>query len=106
MKKPSKQDTTGKPWARYLRLSKLEVREIKGATRAERMALTLAKLDAHCKELTVWLDRNGLPYSDDLIFKDPGLSAWKRNVKRPGWDKMMELADAGELAGIGIVAVD
>src|SRR3954468_80096 len=104
--KPLKKDTTGKPWARYLRLSKLEAREIRGATKEERVALTLAKLDAHCTELTRWLDSKGLPYGDELVFKDPGLSAWKPGVKRPGWDKMMELANAGELAGIGIVAID
>ena len=105
-KRAPKQDTTGKPWARYLRLSKAEAAEDRGKTKDERMALTIAKLDAHDAELKHWLDSKELPYSDALVFSDPGLSAWKPNVKRPGWDQMMAMAEAGDLAGIAIVAID
>jgi hypothetical protein len=52
------------------------------------------------------MDAHGLPYSDEHIYRDPGLSAWKPGVRRPEWDTMMERAEAGDLAGIGIVAVD
>src|SRR5262245_28748108 len=96
----------GKPWARYLRLSKAEAAEDRDKTKDERLALTLAKLDGHLTEVTGWLDNRQLPYRDDLIFRDPGLSAWKPNVKRPEWDAMMKLAREGELGGIAIVAID
>lgn len=102
----TKHDTTGKPWARYLRLSKQEAAEDAGKTQDERLALTHAKLDAHLTELTRWMDANGIPYSADLIFRDAGLSAWKKGTTRPDWDRMMALAESGQLAGIGIVAVD
>lgn len=106
MAKRVKYDTEGKPWARYLRLSKKEAAEDRGRTQAERLELTHAKLDGHLEEMTRWMDANAIPYGDDLIFRDAGLSAWKPGVVRPGWDAMMALAESGELAGIGIVAVD
>jgi len=98
--------TDGKPWARYLRLSKAEAAEDRGRTKAERLELTNAKLDGHLAELTAWMDERGLPYSDEHIYRDAGLSAWKPNVVRPEWEQMMALAQCGELGGIGIVAVD
>jgi hypothetical protein len=45
-------DTNGMPWARYLRLSKLEAREVQGKTKEERQALTVQKLNWHLEELT------------------------------------------------------
>lgn len=98
--------TQGRPWARYLRLSKMEARDLAGKTKAERLALTNAKLDAHLTELTAWMDGQGIPYADDLVFRDAGLSAWKRGVVRPAWNAMMAIAESGGLAGIGIVAID
>lgn len=99
-------DTNGKPWARYLRLSKLEAAEMRGMTKDERLALTVKKLEEHLTELTAWMDERDIPYDDAHVYMDPGLSAWKRNVKRPAWDSMMDAAESGEVAGIGIVAVD
>lgn len=98
--------TDGKPWARYLRLSKQEMADVRGSTKEERLAATHAKLDEHLAEVTRWMDANGYPYTDDLVFRDAGLSAWKPGVTRPEWNQMMAMAEAGELAGIGIVAVD
>lgn len=102
--KRTRQDT--RPWARYLRLSKAEAAEDRGKTKAERIALTNAKLDGHLAEVTRWLDGKDLPYSDEHVYRDPGLSAWKPGVRRPEWEEMMRRAEAGELAGIAIVAVD
>jgi DNA invertase Pin-like site-specific DNA recombinase len=98
--------TEGKPWAIYLRLSKAEAAEDAGKTKAERIALTNVKLDGHRAEVEDWLTERGLPWDPALIFRDPALSAWKRGVRRPDWERMMILARAGELAGIAIVAID
>lgn len=98
--------TEGRPWARYLRLSRAEAAEIRGLSKAERIELTNRKLDRHLEEVTAWLDEQGLPYDDDHVFRDAGLSAWKRDVRRPGWEAMMDMARRGLLAGIGIVAID
>ncbi|MGH3507232.1 MAG: recombinase family protein, partial [Nocardioidaceae bacterium] len=105
-RRAAKIDTNGKPWARYLRLSKLEAAELRGKTKDERLALTQAKLDAHLREVTEWMDTHGVSYCDEHIYRDPGLSAWKPGVRRPDWEQMMQRAESGELAGIGIVAVD
>jgi site-specific DNA recombinase len=105
-KRRARVSTEGKPWARYLRLSNAEAAEIRGLTKAERIALTNRKLDDHLAEQTAWLDARGLPYDDDLIFRDAGLSASKRHVRRPAWEAMMAAARAGQIAGITIVAID
>lgn len=105
-RRAAKIDTNGKPWARYLRLSKLEAAELRGKTKDERLALTQAKLDDQLDALNDWLDEKGLPYNEAHVYRDPGLSAWKRGVIRPDWDAMMDQARSGELAGIAIVAVD
>src|SRR4051794_21402611 len=102
----AKINTTGKPWARYLRLSKAESAEIKGLTKAERLELTNRKLDGHLDRVTRWMDSQGLPYDDDLVFRDPGLSAYKPTVRRPGWEALVERAHAGDIAGIAGIAVD
>src|SRR3954453_22643961 len=101
----TKVSTAGKPWARYLRLSKGEAEEVKGLSRERRLELTNRKLDDHLEQVTRWMDGHGLPHDDDLIFRDPGLSAWKPTVRRPQWEAMMEHAHAGEIAGIAVVAV-
>jgi DNA invertase Pin-like site-specific DNA recombinase len=98
--------TEGKPWAIYLRLSKAEAAEDSGKTKAQRIALTNVKLDGHLAEIVDWLEERGMPWDPALVFRDPGLSAWKKSVRRPDWERMMSLAHAGELAGIGIVAID
>lgn len=95
-----------RPWARYLRLSKPEAAELKGLTKEERIALTVKKLESHLEDLTAWMDDRDIPYDDGHIYMDPGLSAWKRGVRRPQWESMMTAAAAGEVGGIGIVAVD
>lgn len=105
-RRTTKISTTGKPWARYLRLSKAEAEEVKGLTPQERLDLTNRKLDDHLEAITAWMESKGLPYDDDLVFRDPGLSAWKPNVRRPQWEAMMEEARRGEVAGIAVVAVD
>jgi site-specific DNA recombinase len=105
-KRATRISTDGKPWARYLRLSKAEAAEDRDKTPAERLELTHAKLNGHLAELTAWMDEKGLPYSDEHIYRDAALSAWKPGVTRPEWEQMMTCAERGQLGGIGIVAVD
>ena len=48
-----------------------------------------------------------MPYEAEQVYRDAALSAWKPGGNdAPTGRRMMELADAGELAGIAIVAVD
>jgi len=44
-RRSTKISTEGKPWARYLRLSKAEAEEVKGLTKEQRLELTNRKLD-------------------------------------------------------------
>ncbi|MFI2577736.1 recombinase family protein [Streptomyces rochei] len=37
---------------------------------------------------------------DRLVFKDNSISAWRRDVRRPGWEAMLEAIGAGEVGAI------
>lgn len=42
-------------------------------------------------------DRLAWPVSEDHVWKDNNRSAWQRNRKRPGWDKMLAAIESGEI---------
>jgi site-specific DNA recombinase len=91
-------------WAAYLRLSKMEALDVRGVPKEERLRLTLEKLAGHEEEIREWADARGITI--DQVYVDPGLSASKRDVVRPGWDAMMAAAATGRLAGIVQIAID
>jgi DNA invertase Pin-like site-specific DNA recombinase len=83
-----------RPWATYARLSK----KADGG---------LEKVEDQVDDSLAYAARTDYIRVDPaLVFKDPFLSAWKKRAKRPEWDRMMALAEAGQLAGIVIPAVD
>jgi site-specific DNA recombinase len=45
-------------------------------------------------------EKLGLTVQKQFIFVDPGVSAWKRNRKRKGWEALLEAARRGEIKHI------
>jgi site-specific DNA recombinase len=92
----SKQAATtdeGKPWAIYARLSKAS----DGA---------LEKVEHQIDLCRKFAEGRGLPVSDAHTYPEDTLSAWKKGVRRPQWDALMDAAEEGEVAGILIWKVD
>lgn len=85
--KHSRRDWTGEPGAIYCRISHVNDEDQTGVDRQERICAEVAQ-------------RLGLAISPDHVFVDNNRSAWKRNRKRPGWDKLLEAAKAGEIQHI------
>jgi DNA invertase Pin-like site-specific DNA recombinase len=90
-KRAQKISTEGKPWAVYARLSKAN----DGA---------LEKVEHQIKLCTDYAEQRGLTVHH--IYQEDTLSAWKRNVRRPQWDAMMEAAKQGEIAGVLVWKID
>ena len=76
-----------------LRRSKKDERQQISVDRQKRLAIQ------DCQKL-------GLTVQKKYIFTDPGVSAWKRDSKRPGWDGLLELARRGEIKHIVCYHVD
>jgi len=83
-----------RPWAIYARLSK--------ATKTG----DLEKTEYQVELCRTYAASRGIPTDDELVFIDNSLSAWKKRVKRPRWDALMELATQGRIPGILVYAVD
>jgi site-specific DNA recombinase len=82
-----------RPWAIYARLSKAQDG---GLDKVEHQVRLCRK---HAED-------RGLSTDAALVFIDDSLSAWKKSVRRPGWDRLMAVAGRGEVAGILVFAVD
>ena len=82
-----------RPWAIYARLSK-------------RQEFGLEKVEYQIELSQRFAQERGIPTDPNLIFSDNALSAWKKRVRRPGWERLMELANAGAFPGILIPRVD
>ena len=93
VKKAAPISTEGKPWAMYARLSKAATGD-------------LEKVDAQLDLCTSYAASRALPVSDAHVYLDNSLSAWKKGVRRPDWDRLMESAERGDIAGILVYAVD
>ncbi len=52
------------------------------------------------------VDDLGLTLAPGRVFIDPNRSAWQRNRKRPGWDKLLELARSGAIRHIVVYHPD
>jgi DNA invertase Pin-like site-specific DNA recombinase len=77
-----KSEFEGESAAIYCRISHIKDDDQTGVERQERI----------CRDMAA---RYGLRVSPEHVFIDPSRSAWQRNRKRPGWDKMLEAMDAG-----------
>jgi len=86
-------NTDGKPWAIYARLSKAATGDLEKVEYQEEL----------CREYAEYRE---LPISEDHVYRDPNLSAWKKGVRRKEWDRMMAAAERGDIAGILVYAVD
>ncbi|MUL39592.1 hypothetical protein FZ103_00085 [Streptomonospora sp. PA3] len=53
--------------------------------------------EADSRELAA---RLGWPVSDAHVYRDNSRSAWQRNRKRPGWDRMLAALEAGHIDAI------
>ena len=85
--KPKQAAKSARPWAIYARLSKAQ----DGG---------LEKVDHQVKLCAEHADEHGIVTDPALVFVDDSLSAWKRRVRRPEWDRMMKMAEHGEIPGI------
>lgn len=81
-RKRSRADWAGESAAIYCRISHVNDDDQTGVDRQQRI----------CREMA---ERLGLHVSDGMVFIDNNRSAWKRNRKRPGWDKLLEAAKVG-----------
>lgn len=61
------------------------------------------KVDRQEEDTRALFRRLGWPQpAFEHVFKDNNRSAWQRNRKRPDWDRMLALVEAGEIDGIGV----
>lgn len=77
----------GEPAAIYCRISKADDDDQTGVDRQERL----------CREVA---DRLGLVIGADAVFVDPNRSAWQRNRKRPGWDRLIDAMRDGRFRNV------
>lgn len=89
----AKVHTEGKPWAVYARLSKAASGD-------------LEKVEYQVELCQTYAASRGLSVSQAHVYLDNSLSAWKKRVRRPAWEQLMEAAERGEIAGILVYAVD
>jgi DNA invertase Pin-like site-specific DNA recombinase len=82
-----------RPWAIYARLSKAQDG-------------SLEKCEWQVKLCRDYATARSIPVAEALVFTDDSLSAWKRRVRRPGWEQMMTLAEGSEIGGILVWKVD
>ncbi|HEV2375163.1 MAG TPA: recombinase family protein [Streptosporangiaceae bacterium] len=81
----------GEDAAVYCRVSHIKDKDQTSVDRQERIGRTTA-------------DENGLVVAHVLV--DPNRSAWKRDRKRPGWDRLLELARSGAIRHIVVYHPD
>jgi DNA invertase Pin-like site-specific DNA recombinase len=71
----------------YCRISHIKDEDQTGVDRQERICRDVAK-------------RLGLTVHDRFVFVDNNRSAWQRDRKRPGWDRLLEAARSGQVQHI------
>lgn len=81
------------PYAIYARLSKAATGDFE-------------KVEYQIDMCSKYAANRGLAVADDQVYSDNSLSAWKKGVQRPGWDRLMKAAESGQIAGILVWAVD
>lgn len=77
----------GQPAAIYCRISKADDDDQTSVDRQERL----------CREVA---DRLRLVVTSDAVFVDPNRSAWKRDRKRPGWDRLIDAMRDGRFRNV------
>lgn len=77
-------EVSGGAGAIYARISHIKDEDQTGVERQERV----------CRETA---ERLAIPVAEQHVFIDPSRSAWQRNRKRPGWDRLLEAIRSGEV---------
>jgi DNA invertase Pin-like site-specific DNA recombinase len=86
-------------WGAYARLSRVKT---KGRTklRPDRYGKPAASTVRQVRLIREHAAARGLNLPGELIFVDPGRSAWKEDGERPEWDRMLAAGKAGEFGGL------
>lgn len=87
-------------WAVYARLS---ARKYGGAKKRRN---ELETVERQITETRAWAARMGIIISEDHIYIDNHLSAWKKNGNRPAFQNMIHAAKRGEFPGILVWKID
>ena len=82
-----------RPLAIYARLSKAATGD-------------LEKVEYQVEMCRRYAESRNLPVSDAHVYLDNSLSAWKKRVRRPEWDRLMDAVERGEVGGVLVYAVD
>ncbi len=98
-----------RPWAIYARLSKKKAKATigRGGRKRRQAGDDLVTCERQVRLGKEWADDNGIAWSEDHVYIDNDLSAWKeKGGKRPAWKEMMDAVQRGELAGIIVFMLD
>lgn len=94
------QVTPGDIFAVYARLSKKKV------GRAKRRRNELETVERQIAIIRRWAAEQGITISEDHIYIDNHLSAWKPKGERQRWEDMLAAAERGEFNGILVYKID
>src|SRR5687768_5320420 len=64
----------------------------------------IEKIEDQVADCRAVAERRGLTVGE--VHADDNLSAWKRRVRRPGWEAMLERIESGKASGIIVWHVD
>jgi site-specific DNA recombinase len=87
-------------FAVYARLSR------KKTGRAKRRRNQLETVERQIVIVRRWAAEQGIPISEDHVFIDNHLSAWRPEGERPSWEAMLAAAERGEFPGILVYKLD
>jgi DNA invertase Pin-like site-specific DNA recombinase len=91
---------TGLGFAVYARLSRKKV------GRAKKRRNQMEAVERQIAIVRRWAAEQGIPISEDHIYIDNHLSAWRREGERPAWEAMLAAAERGEFPGILVYKLD
>jgi DNA invertase Pin-like site-specific DNA recombinase len=85
-------------WGAYARLSRVKSSQRK--RHGDRYGKPAASTVRQVRLIKEFAAERGLDLPGDLIYVDPGRSAWKEDGERPEWDNMMAAGQAGRFGGL------
>lgn len=91
---------TAEGFAVYARLSRSKT------GRAKKRRNELETVERQITIVRRWAAEQGIPISEDHIFVDNHLSAWRPEGERPEWEKMLAAAERGKFPGILVYKLD
>jgi site-specific DNA recombinase len=102
MGKTADQDIT---WGAYVRLSRLKSSGRRSQRHRGRYRNPDESVERQLRLIRAYADEHGLTLPDELVYRDNGRSAWKRDedgkkAERPGWEAMLAAGQAGDFGGL------